>query len=107
MNGASADDTDENDRVAESSNTAWQMLLPVPPDRENSVTDLPDGEVSVPTRSPTKVWSMPTVVEPSVAEQLAPSTENFRFDAPPTPVTGSEIDAPVGSLSGMASGAPV
>ena len=52
----------------------------------NSVTVSPDGEVSVPTRSPTKVWSMPTVVAPSAVEQVAPSTENVSFDAVPTPV---------------------
>src|SRR5438105_766533 len=37
-------------------------LLPAPPGCEKSWTFVPVGEVSVADRSPTNVWSMPTVV---------------------------------------------
>ena len=60
---------------------AWQRFSPVPPARANTVTVVPAGEVSVPVRSPTNVWSMPTVVDAGVSVQVVPSTANVIFDA--------------------------
>src|SRR5262245_30900908 len=81
VHGAMSDVTDENGFAAASSNTTWHMLLPPEPSRANSVAAVPSGAVSVPVRSPTNVWSMPTVVAPSAAVHVAPSTENVSFDA--------------------------
>ena len=39
------------------------------------------GEISVPTRSATKVWSRPTVVAPASVLHAVPSIENVTFDA--------------------------
>ena len=61
----------------------------------------PDGAVNVPVRSPTNVWSIPTVVEPAVVVHVAPSTENRSLDAYPIPVTGIVTVAPRVLLSGI------
>ena len=67
--------------VAESSNTTWQKLLPAAATPENSTAVCPAGAVSVPVRSPTKVWSRPTVVAPAAVLHAVPSIENVSFDA--------------------------
>ena len=95
--------------AAASSNTVWQKLLPLllmPPGRLNRVTVVPDGEVRVAVRSPTQVWSMPTVVAPTAAEQAVPSIENVTFERVPTPETGIETDTPAALASGIAAGGP-
>src|SRR5262245_32590497 len=59
-----------NGSSAASSNTTRQRLSPPPPSCENRIADAPDGEVKVPTRSPTYVWSIP---EPAAVLQSDPS----------------------------------
>jgi hypothetical protein len=81
VNGSSAATTDANGRAAASSNTTWQRFSEFPPLRWKSTATLPAGEVSVPVRSPTQVWSMPTVVAPTFSVQTVPSIENVIADA--------------------------
>ena len=80
-NGACAAAADENGAAAASSNTAWQRLLPPLPARSNSVAVAPPGAVSVPTRSPTNVWSSPTVVAPAVVVHGVAVDRDVSFDA--------------------------
>ena len=42
---------------------------------------MPAGDFSMPVRSPTYEWLMPTVVEAGSSLQVVPSTENVIFDA--------------------------
>ena len=49
---------------------------------------------------------MPTVVDSWSVLQVAPSTETDSFDALPTPLTVIGTEAPIGLLSGIATGAP-
>src|SRR6266550_2309147 len=108
VKGASADTAVWIDRVAESVNTAWQTLFPPPPVFANSTSSVPSGAVSVPTRSATKVWSMPTVVEPTVVLQAVPSTEKvIRLSRPKPAGTGSDTLAPTELTSGIGTGGPV
>src|SRR5512142_2647692 len=81
VNGAASSVTELNGVVAASSSTTWHMLLPPPPLRENTVAVVPSGATSVPTRSPTNVWSIPTVVDAASVLHAVPSMENVRFDA--------------------------
>ena len=107
VNGASSDSTSSNGVVASSSNTVWHMLAPVPPACANRVAVVPSGAVRVPIRSPTKVWSMPTVVAPSVDVHSVPSIENVTFEAKPIPETGTVNETPAGSSSGIGVTGPV
>src|SRR6266498_4158072 len=100
VNGAPADAIDAMEFAAVSSNTTWQKLLPLPPLLLNTVAVAPFGAVSVPTRSPTKVWSRPTVVEPMSVPHVVPSIENVIRAARPMPDTGMFTLAPTELLSG-------
>src|SRR5262245_35833817 len=88
VNGAFDAVTSAKEFAALSSNTTWHMLSPEPPLLLNTVAVAPDGLMIWPTRSPTKVWLMPTVVEPVVVLQTVPSIEKPIFDARPKPDTG-------------------
>lgn len=60
----------------------------------------------MPVRSPTYVWSRPTVVAPMSAVQVVPSIENVTFDAYCIPSTGRVTEAPATSRSGIGTGGP-
>src|SRR5258706_7363498 len=90
------------------SRTVPQKLFPSlisPPAWLRSVTVVPSGDLSVTTRSPTQVWSMPTLVSPIPAEQLPDgfrSKEKVTFAiVPERPATGRLTLTPAGSLSGI------
>src|SRR6266487_3099321 len=73
-----------------------------------STARVPSGAVSVPTRSETKVWSMPTVAVPSVVLHAVPSSEKaIRLIRPKPGGTGSETLAPTVLSSGIGTGGPV
>src|SRR6266536_4100101 len=106
--GASAATAVWTETAATSVSIARQMLFPDPPVFANSTTRVPSGAVSVPTRSETKVWSMPTVAVPSVVLHAVPSTEKaIRLIRPKPGGTGSETLAPTVLSSGSGTGGPV
>ena len=107
MYGASVALTESMLAAALSSKTTWHRLLPELPSPLNTVAVAPDGEVSVPVRSATQVWSMPTVVDPMSVEQVVPSTEKVIADEYSVPATGMVTEAPASSLSGIGTGGPV
>src|SRR6185436_10021999 len=73
-----------------------------------SVTIGPLGAVRRAMRSPTHVWSRPTVVDPIADEHDVPSKLKFTsVTVPVTPETTIVALAPAGVLSGMATGPPV
>src|SRR5919112_5093749 len=107
VNGAARLDTFRIGRSAESANTVSQKLFPLPPVRSNSVTVLPSGPCSVPTRSPTNVCCRPTVELTLSAEHLLPSMEKVTALTGPTPSTVIGTVTPAGLASGIASSSPL
>src|SRR5262245_57089959 len=72
-----------------------------------SVTLVAVGEVNRAMRSPTQVWSRPTVVDPITEEQVVPSKAKLTsVTAPVIPETTIDALAPATRLSVMATGAP-
>src|SRR5438105_12370231 len=107
-NGFAEDASDEKEMAAASSNVVLQKLTPALPEIAVIGTCVPAGEINVIARSPTNVWSRPTVVDPGVALQLVPSSRNLMFASPPErPLTTSGTVIPVVLLSGIATGGPV
>src|SRR5262245_9134491 len=111
VNGAPAGEMPWINAVALSSSTVLQKLLPLfkgPPAWFISVTVVPCGEVSVITRSPTQVWSRPTVVEPMSAVQPLPSKLNLRppigLERPLTSIGTVTVEGILGSIN---TGGPV
>src|SRR3954463_725280 len=91
--------------AAASLNTVWQKLLALllaPPTRLKRVMVVPCGDFSVPVRSPTHVWSRPTVADPeSVLHALPSMLKDMLLIRPMLPTTAVG-DTPVALLSGMA-----
>ena len=83
------------------------MLLPSKPRRSNSVTVVPSGATSEPTRSPTNVWSRPTSGDATAGEQDVPSIEKVARATLPTPLTASGTLTPASLASGIATAGPV
>ena len=106
VKGASADVAVENARPAPSAKRTWHRLLPLPPEPLKTTAVVPSGAVTVAVRSPTQVWSMPTVVAPSAVVHSVPSTETAKAPARPTPETGIVTLAPAISSSGIGRAGP-
>jgi hypothetical protein len=97
--------------VAPSSSKVLQKLLPLlkgPPGWFISVTVVPCGEVSVITRSPTQVCSIPTVVAPMALVQLLPSKLKLRSPIElERPLTVIGMVTVLGILGSIGTGGPV
>src|ERR687889_2142550 len=71
------------------------------------VRPAPAGDLSVTARSPTQVWSRPTVVAPAAVVQVVPPNLKLRsVILPVNPLTVSGMLAPVVVLSGIATAGP-
>jgi hypothetical protein len=79
----------------------------VAPGRSISVTVVPGGLVSFTTRSPTYVWSSPTVVAPIALLHAEPSNLKFTSVMAPDVAKGSDTLIPAAVLSGIATAGPV
>src|SRR5262245_6146445 len=88
-----------------SSSVVWQKLLPLllaAPMRLTSVVSVvPSGATSLITRSPTQLWSSPTVVAPTAVEQAEPRNLNVTLPTlPASPATGRLATAVAPGTSG-------
>src|SRR6185436_18481069 len=86
----------------------WQKLLPPPSMKAATTTDVREGEINVSWRSLTKVWSRPTVVDPSAVVQTVPSIRKSTSTMlPGKAATGRMATAGGPGLSGIGTGGPV
>ena len=82
VNGASPDVTHANGSLGRVVEHDLAEVVPAPARRrEQRGRRARRAQVSVAVRSPTYVWSMPTVVAPSSSVHSVPSIENVSFDA--------------------------
>src|SRR5262245_12597235 len=93
--------------VPASSKTVLQKLLLPAPSWLQTTTGVPSGAMRVIFRSPTAVWSSPTVVEPGVLLQTVPLKRKTTLPIVGAPLTFSVALAPLLLLSGIGTTAPL